>query len=252
MTLFDLMGLLSTVALALPIIFMVVTRLAWYKCFPALLIYSVLMLSFNLTSLGFVPASDSFVTNQRLVINLLDAPLMLCFLTYFSQTAAFRKSLLFFLSAYIAFELVVLLIVGFNKTSNTIIMAPGLLITLLLTFTFFIHYVKLTLVNQKALGKLLMAFSLLLAYGVYCFIYVVLSMMDTAFVNDTRIIFYLVTSISSLGLCAGLLAERNRVRYLSELHKTREELKAIYGEEETNTTIPFETVVFKFEKGKTY
>jgi hypothetical protein len=177
---------------------------------------------------------------------------MLCFLTYFSQTAAYRKSLLIILGVYISFEVAVLLMLGFNRTSNTVIMAPGLLITLLLASIFFMHYVKLTLVNQKALGKLLMILSVLLAYGVYCFIYVVFFLMDTQFVEDTKLIFYLVTFISSIILSVGLMIERNRVRQLSELHKTREELKAIYGEDEMNTTNPFETVVFKFEKGKTY
>ncbi|RYY62467.1 MAG: hypothetical protein EOO05_02700 [Chitinophagaceae bacterium] len=252
MTLFDLMGLLSTLALALPIIFLVVTRLAWYKCFPALLVYFALMVSHNLTSLHFIPVSTSFINNQGLLNNLLDAPLMLGFLTYFSQTAAYRKSLLIIIGVYIAFEVVVVAMLGFNRMSNTVIMAPGLLITLLLSSVFFTHYVKLTLVNQKALGKLLMVLSLLLAYGVYCFIYVVFFLMDTRFVQDTKIIFYLVTVISSIVLCVGIMIERNRVRHLSELHKTREELKAIYGEDDTKTTIPFETVVFKFEKGKTY
>ena len=252
MALFDMMGLLSTFAMMLPIVFLLTTRLAWYKCFPALLIYSALMLSHNIFSLGYIHVSPAFVRNHGLINNLLDAPLMLCFLTYFSQTAAYRKSLLVILGVYISFEVIVLLILGFNRTSNTVIMAPGLAVILALSFVFFMHYVKLTLVNQKALGKLLMVSSLLLAYGVYCFIYVVFYLLDTKFVEDTKLIFYLVTLINAGILCAGLMAEKKRVQQLAELHKTREELKALYGEEETNTTIPFETVVFKFEKGNTY
>ena len=101
-------------------------------------------------------------------------------------------------------------------------------------------------------ATLLMVLSILLAYVVYSFIYVVFYLLDTQFVEDTKLIFFLVTSIAPILLCIGLMAERKRVTQLAELHKTREELKALYGDDETKTTIPFETVVFKFEQGKTY
>jgi len=252
MTLFELMGLLSTIAMILPILFLLTTRLAWYKCFPALLIYSLLSLSYNLVSLGYINASARVVDNHHLINNLLDAPLILCFLSYFSQTAAYRRSLLIILTVYILFEGFVVMILGLNKTSSAIIMAPGLSIVMVVSLIFFMHYVKLTLVNQKALGKGLMVSSIVLAYAVYSYIYVVFYLLDTQFVNDTKLIFFLVTFFSSLVLCAGLLVERRRVKHLSELHKTREELRAIYGDDEANTTIPFETVVFKFEKGKSF
>lgn len=252
MTLFELMGLLSTLALALPVIFMGITRLGWYKCFPALAAFFLLLFAHNLTSLGYIPAPKSVTSFQSLMNKLLHAPLMLCFLTYFSQTAAFRKSILAVLGVYIAFEAVVLLVLGINRHSNTVIMIPGLLVVVFLTAIFCIHYVKLTLVNQKALGKLIMIFSIFLAYGVYCFIYVYFFMVDTQFVQDSKLIFFLLTIISSIVLSVGLLIERSRVRHLEELHKTREELKALYGDEDTKTAIPFETAVFKFEKGKIY
>jgi hypothetical protein len=140
MTLFDLMGLLSTLALALPIIFLVLTRLAWYKSFPALMGYSAIMLAHNLTSLGYIHASRQFIHYQGLINNLLDVPLMLCFMTYFSQTAAYRKSLLIILGVYMAFELAVTLMLGLNRQSSTVIMAPGLVITLLLSCVFFLPY----------------------------------------------------------------------------------------------------------------
>ncbi|RYY54994.1 MAG: hypothetical protein EOO09_12230 [Chitinophagaceae bacterium] len=252
MTLFNLMGLLSTLALALPIIFMGITRLGWYKCFPALMVYFLLLFSHNLTSLGFVPAAKEVISYQSLINKLLHAPLMLCFLTYFSQTAAYRKSILVILGVYLAFEAVVVLILGPSRNTNTVIMIPGLLIVLFLTTIFCIHYVKLTLVNPKALGKLLMIFSIFLAYGVYCFIYVYFFLIDTQFIQDSKLIYFLLTIISSIVLSIGLLVERSRVRHLEELHKTREELKALYGDGDTNTAIPFETAVFKFEKGKIY
>ncbi|MET0635499.1 MAG: hypothetical protein ABWZ25_05700 [Chitinophagaceae bacterium] len=252
MTLFQLMGLLSTFALALPIIYLILTRLAWYKCIPALLIYSVLIFAYNLTSLGYIPVPASFVQDQSLTNNLFDTPLMLCFMIYFSQTAAYRNSLLVILTVYLAYEVVVLLLLGFNRQSSTVIMAPGLLITLSLAFIFFYHYVKLTLVNHKALGKLLMVLSVLLSYVVYAFIYVVFYLLDTQFVDDTRLIYFAVTFFSSILLCIGIMIERKRVRHLAELNKTREELKALYGQEGKKTTTPFEAVVFKFEPGKTY
>jgi hypothetical protein len=42
--------------------------------------------------------------------------------------------------------------------------------------------------------------------------------------------------------------ERKRVRQLSELQTTREELKKIYGDEEAQATGPFGTVALNYDK----
>jgi len=253
MTLNELVGLISTVSISLLIIILLFTRLAWYKSFLALAIYSAVLLVYLVVRQGYVHPGPWF--NQAMysqVANMLDAPLMLCFLSYFSQTAAFRKSILIGAGLFVAFEGVVLLTMGFNSKSVDVITVPGLLIVLVLNLIFFVHYVKLTLVNQKALGKLLMVTSLVLSYVLYVGVFFASQFMNASYKFDLLILYYLIVAGSTIILCAGVLIERRRVRHLAELNKTREELKAIYGEEDTTTALPFEKAVFKFEKGPMY
>ena len=52
MTWLEVMGLISTIALFVPIIIIFALRLAWYKSFPALLAYYIIVFGYNLLSLG--------------------------------------------------------------------------------------------------------------------------------------------------------------------------------------------------------
>ncbi len=252
MSLFELMGLLSTVSVSLIVILLMLTRLAWYKSFPALFIYTALVVGYLCLQQEYIHGSIGFKHNYALVNNLLDAPLMLLFLTYFSQTAAFRKSILYTAGGFIVFELIVLLVNGFNKSTNNVVLAPGLFLVLMFSAIFFVRYVKLTLVNQKALGKLLMTTSLVLSYVLYGYSYVVYNVLRLPFLQDVLMLYYLVTTFCMLIMAVGLVIERRRVKHLAELNKTREELKAIYGEDDITTALPFEKAVFKFEKGPLY
>jgi hypothetical protein len=235
MTWFNVVGLISAIALFLPIIIILTLRLAWYKSFPALLIYYFLVAGHSLFSLDFMNSNRSFVYHYGVLNNLLDAPLMLSFMTYFSKTAIFRKRMKFIIALLVLFEVIVIAGFGFTIKTAIIAMAPGLLLVLVFSLLFFIHQVKLTVVYQKAVGKAFITASLLFAYGGYGFIYVVYYLIKTPYKADTLIVYYLITICSSLLLSAGIFFERKRVRQLAELKITRQELKMIYGRSETNT-----------------
>lgn len=229
MTWLIMMGLISSVVLILPIIIILTFRLAWYKSFPALLVYYFLVSGYNFLALDFVGTDKTFLYYYGVINNLLDAPLMLIFMTYFSRTAVFRKRMKLFIPIFVLFELVVIAIVGFSQDAATIVLAPGLTIILTLALIFFIHQVKITVVYQKAAGKALIAASLLFAYGGFGFIYIVYYLLKTPYKDDTLIVYYFVSIFSSLLISAGIFLERKRVRQLNELKITREELKVIYG-----------------------
>lgn len=235
MTWFNIVGLISTISLFLPIIIILTLRLAWYKSFPALLIYYFLVSTYNLFSSDLIKADKSFLYYYGIINNLLDAPLMLSFMTYFSTTASFRKKMKLVIPAFVLFELIVITINGFNLTSAVIAIGPGLLLVLIFSTLFFIHQAKITVIHQKAAGKALIAAALLFAYGGYSFIYVVYYLIKTPYKADAHIVYFLITTISSLLLAAGVYFERRRVRQLTELKITREELKMIYGASGTNT-----------------
>src|SRR5687767_13356610 len=171
---FNAMGLISTIALFLPIIMLIAFKLAWYKSFPALLFYYVLMLSYNLVNLHYFGFEDpTFAAYHKITNHMVEIPVILLFFTYFSRTVAFRKNLLIANLIFIVFEIGIISIFGFGSKSITIIMAPGLALILFLSSMFFLHQVKIAVIHHKAIGKAIMVASLLFAYAGYSFVYVV-------------------------------------------------------------------------------
>ena len=251
MTLFNLMGLVSTVALGLPIIVLLTTKLTWYRSFPALFFYYLFVFSYNLVLLGYITIDANLKYYHGVINNLLDTPLILSFLLYFSKTLVFRKKLLIAILSFIVFEIIIVAMYGFNAKATTIILAPGLLITLAISLLFFIHQVKIAVVHHKAAGKAVIVASLLFAYVGYCFVYSVFYLVKPVFKDDAHLVFFLITIFSSIAMSAGIYLERKRVQQLVELQTTREELKTIYGGlEPKKMTPPFETVILNIDKEK--
>jgi hypothetical protein len=174
---------------------------------------------------------------------------MLSFLLYFSKTPAFRKKLLAAIAGFVVFEILIVSVYGFTTKATTIVLAPGLIITLVISLLFFIHQVKIAVVYHKAIGKAIMAASLLFAYVGYCFVYSVFYLIQPVFKDDAHLVFFLITIFSSIALTAGIFLERKRVLQLLELKTTREELKAIYGEQQVKKRAnPFEAAALNFDK----
>ena len=249
MNLFEIMGLVSTVALALPIIALLISRLAWYRSFPAIFFYYLLVLTYSATLLKYIGGGDSYRYYLGVLCNFLDTPLILFFLLYFSKTIYFWKKLMAAALAFIAFEIIVIAMYGFNTRATTIVLAPGLIITLVISLLFFIHQVKISVVYHKAVGKAVMISSVLFAYVGYCFVYVVYYLIKPVYKDDAHIVYFLITIVSSTAMSVGIYIERSRVRQLVELKTTREELKNIYREErEANKmTAPNEAVIINFD-----
>jgi hypothetical protein len=235
MTWFEVVGLVSAIALFLPIIIILSLRLAWYKSFPALLVYYIMVSCQAFLALGLMNIDKKFVQYWGVTNNFLDAPLILTFMTYFSKTALFRKKMKMFIPVLVLFEIVIIAIYGYTINAVVIVMGPGLLAVLIFSFMFFIHQAKITVAYQKATGKALIAAALLFAYGGYSFIYVVYYIIKTPYKTDTFLVYYLIAIISSLLISAGIFFERKRVRQLTEIKIARKELKMIYGKSERNT-----------------
>ena len=127
---------------------------------------------------------------------------------------AFRKKLLIAILGFIAFEMIIIAMYGFNTKATTIILAPGLVITLVISLLFFIHQVKIAVVYHKAAGKAIMVASLLFAYVGYCFVYSVFYLIKPVFKDDAHLVFFLITIFSSIAMSVGIYLERKRVQQL--------------------------------------
>jgi len=228
MTWNSVMGFVSSVALFLPIFLILVLRLGGYRSFPFLLVYYAMVLIYNLFKEGYIHANQDVVYYWGISNNLLDTPLMLFFLTYFSTSALFTRRLIVLILSFIVFELAVVLLLGFNIKILTIILGPGLLIVFALSLYSFVRQSKIVITNRKSLGKTLIAASQVIAYGCYGILYMLFYVFKTRYVADSFLVYFFVTTFSSLVLCAGIVFEKSRIKKLFELKQSRKELQGIY------------------------
>jgi len=241
------MGLISSIALFTPILFILVLRLGAYKTFPALLIYYAGVFIYNLMTEGYIQVNADVIHYWGLTNNLTDVPLLLTFLIYFSTSPAFTRRIKGVTYAFILFEAIVVLIVGYNVKAVTIILGPGIIIAISFCLLFFIRQTKITILHHKAAGKALMAASLLFAYGCYGIIYLIYYIFKTQHVADTFLIYFLVVTISSFLISAGIIVEQKRIRRLNEMKLTRRELSNIYAEDQ-KPAAQTRTVILDFDR----
>ena len=252
----DVMGLISTIALSVPVFCILFSKLGRYRTFPDLLIYYASALIYNCFTQNYIPVSPVLEKNWGLVNNLTDIPLMIYFMSYFSTTRRFANQLRYLIYLFVAFELCVLIICGFTVNTTTIVLGPGLVIILSLSIHFFIRQVKMAVIHRKATGKALIVTSVLFMYGCFSFIYLMYyvfkAQLDASgkvkqqVLDDTFLIFFLVTIFSAMMMGLGILIERRRVQKLNELKVTRRELSAIYSD--TRKAAPLRTAMLDFDK----
>jgi len=225
------MGIISSAALLCPVIVILALRLGTYRTFPPLLFYYATVLIYNLMTEGYIMAGHSITNYWGLINNLLDTPLMLAFLIYFSTSARFTLRIKVLIAVFALFELIVLAVMGLTTAAITIILGPGVTIVFGLCIYFFIRQTKVAIMHRKATGRALITASLLFAYGCYGLIYLMYYVFKTPYVEDTFLVYFWVTTLSSLLLSTGIVIEAKRIRKLNELKKTRRELSAVYAHE---------------------
>jgi hypothetical protein len=237
-------GLISTIALSLPILTIIATKLYGYRSFPALLVYYSIAVGDNFLALGYINADPDFIRYYGIFNNLLEVPLILFFLTYFSTTARLTQKMRISILAFISFEIIIVSILGFTRKAVTITIGPGLLVILFFCVIFFVRQTKITIMHRKATGKALMAGSFLFSFGCFSIIYLMYYIFKSP-KADTLPVYFFVTTFSSMLICAGILIERKRVQKLNELKQTRKELSIIY--QDTSPT-PVKTIALDFDR----
>ena len=247
MTWNSVMGIISSAALLCPVAAILALRLYSYRSFPVLLFYYTSGFIYNLLTEGYLPASPEFVRYWGLTNNLLDTPVMLLFLTYFSTSFSFTRRMHGLIAAFILFEIIVVAVTGISTKAITIILGPGVLLILSLGVLFFIRQVKIAILNRKATGKAIMAAAILFAYGCFGLIYLMYYVFETPYVEDTFLVYFLVTTLSSLLLSTGIVIEEKRIRKLHELKLTRRELSDLYAGEKKAVPIQ-RTALLDFDR----
>lgn len=238
MNYFEILGYTSTFVLALPVLVILLLRLYQYKVFAALGFYYSLGFTYNLLTNGYIPSTESFRLVFSAVNNMLEAPLVLFFLVYFSPSDSFTRKMNLIILALLAYALGVGILIGFNRESTVWVSGPGLLLVTAICIRFFIQKTEAAITNNKYLGKAIIIAGFLFAFVCYAFLYVTHYLAADPVKSDNFTIYFICTTISPAIVAIGILMEKNRLRELREIQVTRKELAKIYGEEENKKAAP--------------
>ncbi|HQV05869.1 MAG: hypothetical protein R2796_02795 [Chitinophagaceae bacterium] len=223
-----IMGLIATIALCIPVIFIIAFKLWTYRSFAALLIYYIGILTYNLFVEGYLPASYTLIHYWGIFTNLLEVPLLLIFLSYSCPSQRGFKCIKYLFFGYIAFEIVVMSITGLNTNGLTYTIGPGLLIIFILCFRYFIRYAIITIQHDKAIGKTFMIGGLLLGFCLYIVLYIIFYIVKTDQTVGVNFMYNAATANSAILMAIGLFIERKRINKVKELKITRRELYEMY------------------------
>lgn len=225
------MGYISIIALTIPVALILSLKLYKNRCLSFLLVYYFSTLMYMLMAEKIFGLPEVYVTGFGYINNLLDIPLALLYMLYFAKSARLEKKIHIALLAFPVFEILTVMFFGFTKDAMTIIMGPGILLVATFSFIFFIEQIKDVIQFGKAPGKALMSASTLFLYGCFFIIYLFWYVMRTQEIRDTFLVYFFVTTISSLLMSIGLYTEKKRVKILEELDTTRKELSLLYPNE---------------------
>jgi hypothetical protein len=232
----DAIGILSTIALFVPVCVIVVTKLIRYKQYLPLFIWCVLAFGFNLMTEHLVYVPKTIERYYGIIINLTDMPLILAFLIFQVASSVQTNTMKILLAAYILFEIVLVTMFGITVKTITVTMGPGLLIVFGYSLFYFVYTVKRSFVHNKFIGKAIVASALSFAYGCFIIIYIMHYLIALPDIPNLFLIYYFITIIYCGILSVGLYTESKRKKKLYELLITRKELMSFFSDEKKPAT----------------
>ncbi|HEU4472791.1 MAG TPA: hypothetical protein VFR58_16970 [Flavisolibacter sp.] len=225
----DLPAILCILSLTLPVAVIFYNRFYSHRSLAALLVYYTSSILYNLMAEGFLPSTTSFLTGFGMLNNFLDVPLMLTVLLFFCPSKQKQTIVKALIISFIAYEVVVLAIHGFNRVAIVYILGPGLILVLLYTGYLFVKQVKFSIMHGKNQGRMFMLASILFAYACYTLIYYFFYIQKTPYKADTLLLYYISSFAAAVLMAVGLHLMRKRMKELESLKLTRKELAVFFS-----------------------
>jgi len=227
----SLLGIISSISLFVPVVLIIILKLFSNRSFLALAICYFIVGAQNLMRQSVFGIPKVIYQSMSLVDNILEVPLMLLFLTFFSTSTLMTKRIKTCIYVFLAFEAIILAVFGFNVKAIRIILGPDITLIAAISFSFFLRYVRLSVSTTKSVGKAVMASAVFISYVLFSIVYIFYYLMkNQQYRGDAELIYYLVTILSAILMTTGILIENKRFKKLDELRHTRKELATIYGE----------------------
>ena len=227
----SLLGIISSITLFVPVALILILKLFSNRSFLALAICYFVVGVQNLLRQSVFGVPKVIYQSMSLVDNILEVPLMLLFLTFFSTSVLMSRRIITCIYVFIGFEAIILAIFGFNVKAIRIILGPDIALIVAISFSFFMRYVRLSVSNSKSIGKAVMAASVFISYAIFSIVYIFYYLAkNEQYQGDAELVYYLVSILSAILMTIGILVENKRFKKLGELRHTRKELATIYGE----------------------
>jgi hypothetical protein len=203
------LGLFALLSMLLPVT-MILVKKKKNAGLIGLIVYFILLFIYNLVYIFFPNTPVEVMRGMGVVTNMADAPLMLLFMMYFTQSESIRKRMRISIIIFALFEVGVVIMYGFAKKSITIFSGPGLLLVLYFALRLFSRKVRVATTQKVDMAKIMMISGILFAYGTYFMLYLFFYVLNTPNKEDSLLIYYLASIIGALLLSAGLIKEKER------------------------------------------
>jgi hypothetical protein len=194
--------------------------------------YSFLALAFNLLQIVFIDLISTKVININELTtfylgtcnNLLDAPLMLVFMLYFTKTEKTKKLIIISLGALVLFDLIAYLILGLTNKFLTLVIGPGLFVVTAFAFYFFVEQLKAAMYHKKEVGKAFISGGIVFTYLCFLFIYVMFYVLNSQHLMDIYMIYHITFMVLALSLIIGIaIIMRTRLLKPKPIQRSRKE-----------------------------
>jgi hypothetical protein len=194
--------------------------------------YSFLALAFNLLQIVFIDlVSTKVIQISELTTfyigtlnNILDAPLMLIFMLYFTKTDKMKKLIFISLGALLLYDLVIYLFLGLTNRFLTLVIGPGLFAVTAFAFYFFVEQLKAAMYHKKEMGKAFISGGLVFTYLCFLFIYVMFYVLEPKHLMDIYMIYHITFIVLALSLIIGLaIIMKTRIAKPKTMQRGRKE-----------------------------
>lgn len=224
----EILGTLTTLLFAIPVLLILFLRLYVNKSLLMLAVYCTFTALYNAMNSGLLSADQQFFNKWAVFTNYTDAPLMLGLLILYCHTK-FKRNLILLIGALILmYEIVVAFRFGLAPVSSLYISGVGLVLIFALGVYFFITQLKHTVRFGKGLGRTFIAAAIFFGYGLYVIVYLLYFIYNYPDVSDVFQLYYASSMIFCVLASAGVLQLYRRHRMLQQVLVVRRELQQFF------------------------
>ena len=196
---------ITMVCLLLPLFAIVYKRKLWHNSFISLAFCLLLLVFTSLISSGEALFNQETISITNTISALIQPPLVLLFLTYFTNQEQVKKSMRFTVTILIITGILIFTRRDFQDVAIPLVLGLGLFLVNIFSFYFFILQIKASVTLKGQTGKAFMVSGIVFAYSCYSFIFIVNYIFNSNNRQDLFTLFEMSTFIFSFLIMLGIL-----------------------------------------------